>query len=70
MSTIDKLVLMVNQIAMNLATEADPVAATLEHINLFWDPRMKSLITKAAVTGLSPAGEQVVKQLSESMTPN
>jgi formate dehydrogenase subunit delta len=69
MSTTDKLVSMVNQIATNLATEDDPVASTLEHIQLFWDPRMKSLITELGVSGLSPVGEQVVKRLSESMAP-
>jgi formate dehydrogenase subunit delta len=70
MSTTDKLVLMVNQIATNLATEDDPVAATLEHIQLFWDPRMKSLITKPDISGLSPVGEEVIIRLSEGINPN
>lgn len=45
MKTIDRLVMMANQIAANLATDDNPVAATAEHIRLFWDPRMKKLIS-------------------------
>ena len=53
MTTIDNLVRMANQIAMNLAHEEDPAAATAEHIQLFWDPRMKKLIFDHGDQGLS-----------------
>lgn len=43
---IDRLIHMANQIARNLAPQGDEaaVAATADHIRLFWDPRMKSQI--------------------------
>jgi formate dehydrogenase subunit delta len=53
MKTIDRLVHMANQIAANLATEDDPIAATAEHIRLFWDPRMKAMMAAHDKTGLS-----------------
>jgi formate dehydrogenase subunit delta len=66
MTTIDRLVMMANQIAANLTNEDSPVAATAEHIRLFWDPRMKQMISAydgaelsataaAAVAGLKAA---------------
>jgi formate dehydrogenase subunit delta len=53
MNTIDRLVMMANQIAANLATADDPAAATAEHIRLFWDPRMKQMISSYDGAGLS-----------------
>jgi formate dehydrogenase subunit delta len=53
MTTINRLVMMANQIAMNLETDGNPVAAMAEHIRLFWDPRMKALIAAHDGTGLS-----------------
>ena len=44
MNTVDKLVLMANQIAANQMHEPDPARATAEHIRLYWDPRMKQMI--------------------------
>lgn len=43
-SSLDRLVYMANQIARNLATNADPVRAIADHVASFWDPRMKSMI--------------------------
>jgi formate dehydrogenase subunit delta len=62
MSTITRLVYMANQIAKNFATEADPAAATAEHIRLFWDPRMKRLIVGAR--GLDPVAEKAIAALT------
>lgn len=45
MTSHERLILMANQIAANLMHEPDPVSATVTHIRLFWDPRMKSLIS-------------------------
>jgi formate dehydrogenase subunit delta len=59
-STPERLVYMANQIAANLATDNDPIAATAEHIRLFWDPRMKQMIASANVRGLSPAASAAI----------
>ena len=54
---------MANQIAVNLATENDPVHATANHIQLFWDPRMKKLIREHGDAGLSPNAAAAIRQL-------
>ncbi len=53
MSTADKLVRMANQIALNFeATGHDnAVAATADHIQAFWDPRMKGQLFDLLGTG-------------------
>jgi len=45
-STAERVVAMANQIARNIAVqaEADPAGATAEHIRAFWDRRMKALL--------------------------
>jgi formate dehydrogenase subunit delta len=63
MNTIDRLVMMANQIAANLATDENPVAATAEHIRLFWDPRMKQLIGAHDGEGLSPTAAAAIAAL-------
>lgn len=65
MNTIDRLVMMANQIAANLATDDNPVAATAEHIRLFWDPRMKSLVCKQKISGLSVVASAAVTSLAK-----
>jgi formate dehydrogenase subunit delta len=50
MTSIEKLVMMANQIAANLAHEPDPAAATARHIELYWDPRMKRLASEHLAT--------------------
>lgn len=64
MNSQQKLVMMANQIAANLMHEADPVAATAEHIRLYWDPRMKSMICEEGVFGLSSVTAAVVDALN------
>ena len=68
MSTADRLVHMINQIALNLATQGEDAAAvaTADHIAAFWDPRMKARILAqraSGETGLSPAAAKAVDQL-------
>jgi formate dehydrogenase subunit delta len=63
MNTTDRLVMMANQIAANLATDDDAVAATAEHIRLFWDPRMKQMISAYDGAGLSATATAAVATL-------
>jgi formate dehydrogenase subunit delta len=62
-NTAERLVYMANQIATNLATDADPVTAIADHIQLFWDPRMKKLILENDRTGLSPSAAAAISRL-------
>jgi formate dehydrogenase subunit delta len=62
-NTIDRLVMMANQIAANLATADDPAAATAEHILLYWDPRMRANIAKVNSSGLSTIAAEAVDLL-------
>ncbi len=57
---------MANQIATNLATDDDPVAAVAQHITLFWDPRMKKLIVEGDRAGLSPVAAAAIERLAET----
>lgn len=66
MNTVERLVYMANQIAANLATDEDPVAAVANHIRQFWDPRMKDLIYSYGGDGLSQIAARAVQQLAES----
>ena len=63
MKTVEKLVMMANQIAANLAHEPDPAFATAEHIRLFWDPRMRQLIRAHGTDGLSPIAVAAIAKL-------
>jgi formate dehydrogenase subunit delta len=65
MNTVERLVYMANQIATNLATDDDPVAAIANHIELFWDPRMKRLILEHGNEGLCPAAAAALRRLTE-----
>ena len=62
---------MANQIARNLATmdHADAVAATADHIAMFWDPRMKAAITAGAPSGLCPIAAEAVRNLATVALP-
>lgn len=66
MTSVERLVHMANQIAANLATDADPVAAIAEHIQLFWDPRMKKMIFESDRHGLTPVASAAIDQLAET----
>lgn len=65
---IDKLVYMVNQITHNFAVhgEAKAIAATAEHLKLFWDPRMRREILAhlaAGGEGLEPVSRAALERL-------
>jgi formate dehydrogenase subunit delta len=62
-NTIDNIVRMVNQIAANLALDPDPAAATADHIRLFWDPRMKTML-RTFPPGLSDMAQRAVHLLN------
>lgn len=64
--SLDHLIRMANQIAANLTHEADPAAATAEHIQLFWDPRMKRMIFDHDGSGLSPEAAKAIAALKAS----
>lgn len=53
---LGRLTHMVNQIAKNLAVQGDTaaIAATCQHLQLFWDPRMKAAILSSDRAGLEP----------------
>jgi formate dehydrogenase subunit delta len=57
---------MANQIARNLAMEGEDaaIAATAEHIRLYWDPRMKAAILADDRTALSPIAAAAVARLA------
>lgn len=64
MSTEEKLVAMVNQIAANRMHEPDPAAATAEHIRLYWDPRMTRMIRDYTGGALSPVASAAIVLLA------
>lgn len=69
----EKLVMMANQIARNVAVqgEARAVAITADHIARFWDPRMRGAILAhlaAGGAGLDPLARAAVERLSEGTT--
>ena len=57
---------MANQIAANLAREADPPRAVATHIVQFWDPRMKATLRAADQAALSPIAAAASKLLNAS----
>jgi len=64
----NKLVYMVNQIARAFAAEGEDraVAATAEHLKLFWDPRMRREILAhlaAGGEGLEPVSRAALERL-------
>ena len=62
---IERLRYMADQIARNFAAqgEDDAVAATAEHIRLYWDPRMKAAILADDRAALSPVVAAAVDRL-------
>lgn len=61
---VDHLVMMANQIARNLAARGDEAAVALmvEHIQDFWDPRMKAGILTADPNKFEPIAASAVAQ--------
>ena len=62
----ERLRYMADQIARNFAVrgEAEAIAATAEHIALFWDPRMKAAILADDRSRLSPIAAAAVARLA------
>jgi formate dehydrogenase subunit delta len=75
MSSADRLVTMANQIASFFAAypHEEAVEGTLEHIRLFWDPRMKAQIAgleqREGAIVLSPIAREAVDRLKQSVKP-
>ena len=70
MSTTDRLIYMAHQIARNLVAlgEERAVSALAEHLNSFWDPRMKSQIVAIArdqPSRLSPMVTAAVARIAQ-----
>jgi len=67
---IARLRYMADQIARNFASEGKEaaIAATAEHIRLFWDPRMRAAILADDRAAQSPAVAAAVDLLSSSRT--
>jgi formate dehydrogenase subunit delta len=70
-STIDTLRRMANDIARNLAAMGhdQAVLATADHIDHFWDPRMKQAIFDADLASLSPIAREAVEHLAGGAHP-
>ncbi len=70
-STIETLRRMANDIARNLAAmgHEGAVLATADHIEMFWDPRMKSAIFADDLATLSPIAREAVEFLARGKTP-
>ena len=64
MNSLDRLVLMANQIATNLATDHDPAGATARHIARYWDPRMRKMIKAYVGSSLTPIAAEAIAQLT------
>ena len=62
---IERLRYMADQIARNFAAQGEEaaIAATAEHIRLFWDPRMKAAILADDRTALTPVVAAAVERL-------
>ena len=71
-STIDTLRRMANDIARNLEAMGPDkaVLATADHIDKFWDPRMKRAIYADDGTGLSPIAREAIEHLAGGAHPD
>jgi len=68
--SLDKLVYMANQIGKFFASQGQEqaVAGTADHIEKFWDPRMRAAIIahlKAGGAGLDPVARAAIGSLPE-----
>ena len=70
-STLDTLRRMANDIARNLEVMGrdKAVLATADHIDKFWDPRMKKAIFADDPAQLSPIARAAVEHLAEGAHP-
>ena len=68
MQPAEKLAMMANQIARNLAVQGEDkaIAGTADHITRFWDPRMRTAIIAYVANGgaLDPEARAAVLRLS------
>jgi formate dehydrogenase subunit delta len=67
------LIRMANQIALNLPPSpgADPVAEIADHLDKFWEPRMKKALLEHeghGGDGLSPLALQAAQRLRQTLT--
>ena len=71
-STIDTLRRMANDIARNLEAMGPDkaVLATADHIDKFWDPRMKKAIFADSGTGLSAIARAAIEHLAGGAHPD
>jgi formate dehydrogenase subunit delta len=65
-----RLAYMADQIARNFAAQGEDIAiaATAEHIRLFWDPRMKAQLLAADRAALTPLVAAVTAHLETTMS--
>ena len=70
-STLATLHRMANDIARNLAAMGhdNAVLATADHIDHFWDPRMKAQIFAGDFTALSPIAREAIQHLADGGHP-
>ena len=70
-STIETLRRMANDIARNLEAMGhdQAVLATADHIDKFWDPRMKKAIFADGGTDLSPIAKGAIEHLQTGAQP-
>ena len=70
-NTLETLHRMANDIARNLAAMGHDkaVLATADHIDHFWDPRMKAQIFAADYSGLSPIAREAIEHLAGGAHP-
>ena len=70
--TLPTLRRMANDIARNLAAMGHDkaVLATADHIDKFWDPRMKRAIFADDGTDLSPIAREAIEHLADGAHPD
>ncbi len=73
-ASADKLVMMANQIGRFFTPQrdADPAAAIADHLEKFWDPRMRVAIVEHLAkggTGLDDPVREAVGRLKVAKTP-
>jgi len=70
-STLATLHRMANDIARNLAAMGhdQAVLATADHIDKFWDPRMKAQIFADDLAALSPIAREAIEHLAGGAHP-
>ncbi len=63
----ERLIYMANQIARNLAVrgETAAIADSAEHIEQFWDPRMKAAILHTDPDRFSPVARAAIELLGQ-----